>query len=177
MFLYTWVHASRPWTPNTDEFFAYYGRYIALVPDGGEVVSHLESNFERTFAALSALTPEQSRFRYAPDKWSVRQVVGHLSDAERVFAYRALRFARADETPLPGFDEQTWMPNAEFDHRDLSDLLSEWRSVRGASLTLFSSLSPQAWMRRGVASGNVMSVRALAYTVAGHELHHLNGFA
>jgi DinB superfamily len=161
-----------PGRPNADEFLEYYGRYIALVPEG-DVVSQLETNFERSFAVLSALTPEQSQFRYAPDKWSVRQVVGHLSDAERVFAYRALRFARADDTPLPGFDEQTWMPNADFEARDLPDLLNEWRSVRTSSLTLFSSLSSRAWMRRGVASGNVMSVRALAYTTAGHELHHL----
>jgi hypothetical protein len=164
--------ASDPGRPQPDEFAAFYATYVNLVPDG-EILGQLREGFERASASLSALTPEQAQFRYAPDKWSVRQVVGHLSDAERVFAYRALRFARADETPLPGFDEQTWMPNADFEARDLPDLLNEWRSVRASSLALFSSLSSRAWMRRGVASGNVMSVRALAYTTAGHELHHL----
>ena len=160
--------AHDPGRPDADEFADFYGRYIALVPDG-DIVSRLETGF----TALNALTPEQAGARYAPGKWSVLEVFGHLSDAERVFSYRALRFARGDPTPLPGFDENAWVPNADFGARDLRGVLNEWRSVRGATVTLFSSLSAEAWSRRGVASGNVVSVRALAYTIAGHELHHL----
>ncbi len=110
--------------------------------------------------------------RYAPGKWSVKQVVGHLCDGERVFAYRALRFARADRTPLPGFDETLWVPEGNFDARPIDDLALEYRAVRSASIALFASLAPEALARIGVANDTPMSVRALAWTIAGHELHH-----
>ena len=157
--------------PQSDEHSSYFSRYVDLVPDG-DFTQMLEAEFERDIKALEKLTEQQAHHRYAPDKWSVLDVIGHLSDAERVFAYRALRFARGDETPLAGFDENTWMPIANFDSRELFSLLGEWRSVRAASLSLYKQLEPNAWLRRGPANGVTTSVRALAYMTLGHELHH-----
>ncbi len=167
--------AHDPGRPNVNEYRPYFSRYIDLVPDGN-VTDHLTHGFERTFAALSALTPDQAHHRYAPDKWSVQEVIGHLCDAERVFAYRALRFARADTTPLEGFDEGAWMPYSRFDEREFTGLLDEWRGVRAASVGLFSGLGADAWLRVGTASAHPASVRALSYIIAGHELHHLASF-
>lgn len=157
--------------PQAGEHAPYFAKYIDRVPDGN-VTQMLETEFERDFAALERLTPEQVHHRYAPDKWSVLEMIGHLSDTERVFAHRALRFARGDETPLAGFDENAWMQTAEFDSRELTSLLEEWRSVRAASLSLYKHLEPSAWLRRGPANGVTTSVRALAYMTLGHELHH-----
>ena len=160
-----------PGRPSADEHLPYFSRYIDLVPDG-EIVAQLEAALAADFAALSALPPDQRHHRYGPEKWSVQEVIGHLSDAERVFAYRALRIARGDVTPLEGFDEQTWMRHVNFDARDWPDLLEEWRAVRAASLGLYRSLEPEAWVRIGTANNHATSVRALAYITLGHELHH-----
>ena len=157
--------------PPASEYAPYFSLYTDRVPDG-DITQMLEVEFERDFAALAGLTAQQAHHRYAPDKWSVLQVIGHLSDSERVFAYRALRFARGDETPLAGFDEATWMRSVDFDSRELPSLLEEWRSVRTATLSLFKYLEPAAWLRRGPAAGSTTSVRALAYMTLGHELHH-----
>jgi hypothetical protein len=157
--------------PDASEFAPYYGRYIALVP-AGDVLAALEDQPRETVGLLSILSEEQADFRYAPGKWSVKEMVGHLIDAERVFSYRALRFARGDETPLPSFEQDDYVRNAGSSGRSLTDLTDEFVSVRRATLWLFRSLTPEAWMRRGVASGNPVSVRAIAYIIAGHELHH-----
>ena len=157
--------------PLADEHSPYFSKYVDLVPDG-EITQMLEAEFERDITALERLTSEQAHHRYAPDKWSVLEVIGHLSDVERVFAYRALRFARDQETPLSEFDENAWMKVANFDSRSLTSLLEEWRSVRAASLSLYKHLEPSAWLRRGPAAGSTTSVRALAYKTLGHELHH-----
>jgi hypothetical protein len=157
--------------PQADEHSPYFSRYIDLVPDG-DIIQMLEAEFERDIKALERLTSAQAHSRYAPDKWSVLEVIGHLSDAERVFTYRALRFARGDETPLEGFDENAWMKVANFDSRSLASLLEEWRSVRAASLSLYKHLESNAWLRRGPANGVTTSVRALAFKTLGHELHH-----
>ena len=157
--------------PLADEHSPYFSKYVDLVPDG-EITQMLEVEFERDFTTLERLTPQQAHHRYAPDKWSVLEVIGHLSDVERVFAYRALRFARDQETPLSEFDENAWMQTANFDSRELTSLLEEWRSVRAASLSLYKHLEPSAWLRRGPAAGSTTSVRALAYKTLGHELHH-----
>ena len=157
--------------PQANEHSLYFSKYVDLVPDG-DIMQMLEAEFERDFAALERLTAQQTHHRYALDKWSVLQVIGHLSDSERVFAYRALRFARGDEMPLAGFDEATWMRSVDFDSRELPSLLEEWRSVRAASLSLYKHLEPAAWLRRGPAAGSTTSVRALAYKTLGHELHH-----
>ena len=158
--------------PEASEYFAYYDRYIALVPNG-DVVAQIDSQHAATRALLAPLSPDQAGHRYAEGKWSVREVVGHLADTERVFAYRALRFARGDATPLPGFDENAWAANASYDTRTLMSVLDEFTAVRKATVAFFESLTVEEFMRRGVANGKEMSVRALAWTIAGHERHHL----
>jgi hypothetical protein len=158
--------------PEADEYAPFYAGYVARVPEG-DVLELLARQAEDTQALLSSLEPDRASYRYAPDKWSVTEVVGHLCDAERIFSYRALRFARGDETPLPGFDEQAYVPNAGFDRRGLPDVLGELRCLRQSTLFLFRGLDEAAGRRRGVASGHPMSTRALAYVIAGHERHHL----
>jgi hypothetical protein len=159
--------------PEAGEHAPYYARYISLVPDG-DVVEKLASQIPGTIAFLRSLDEAAGARRYAPDKWTIRQVVGHLSDAERVFTYRAMRFARSDSTNLPGFDENAFVANATFDARTLASLVDEYEAVRGASVAFFGTLDPDEWTRRGVANNNGMSVRALAWVIAGHELHHLD---
>ncbi|MET0553841.1 MAG: DinB family protein [Vicinamibacteria bacterium] len=157
--------------PGRDEYSQPFARYVERVPEGA-LVAQLESQGADTARVLGALSEEQGAHRYAPDKWSVKQIVGHLTDAERIFSYRLLRFARKDETPLPGFDENPYVEAAEFDRRTLADLLAELACVREATLRLLRGLPAEAFARRGVASSGTLSVRALAYVVAGHELHH-----
>lgn len=157
--------------PAPDEHAPFYARYIARVPDG-DIVHHLEEQIVETLGLLESLPEEKAGHRYAPGKWSIREVVGHLCDAERVFAYRAMRFARADATPLPGFDEQAFVANAAFDTRSLHSLAEELETVRWATIAFFDALEAEAWPRRGVANDYPMTVRALAWTAAGHELHH-----
>ena len=157
--------------PDETEYLPYYDRYISLVPEGN-ILSLLEEQFEETLAFLRRIPEAQAGFRYAPDKWSVRQLLGHVIDGERIFAYRALRFARHDETPLPGFEQDDYVRHASFDDYPLAELIEEWASVRRSTLFLFKHLSGEAWSRRGLASESEVSVRALAYIIAGHERHH-----
>jgi len=161
-----------PGVPAADEYAAYYAGYVARVPPG-DVREHLERQGRATAAALRALTPAQLGARYAPGKWSVAEAVGHVLDAERIFAYRALRIGRGDETPLPGFEQDRYVPAGAFDGRSAADLAEEYASVRAATLTLLRGLPAEAWRRRGTASGHPVTARALAYMIAGHELHHL----
>ncbi len=158
--------------PAPDEFAPYYGRYIDLVKD--DVLRALRENGDETRRLLAPLSDTKADFRYAPGKWSVKEVIGHLTDGERVFAYRALRFARNDETPLPGFDENHFVEESRFSKRTLPSLLDEFRAVRAASIALFENLDEAAWNRAGTANDVRMSVRAIAFTIAGHELHHRN---
>ena len=157
--------------PAADEYSQPFARYVERVPDGA-LVAQLERQAADTASVLGALSAEQAAHRYAPDKWSVKEIVGHLADAERIFSYRLLRFARNDGTPLPGFDEDPYVEAGEFDRRTLPDLLAELASVRDATLRLLRGLPADASARRGVASSGTLSVRALAYVIAGHELHH-----
>jgi hypothetical protein len=159
--------------PAQDEHAPYYGKYTTLVPDGN-IVDTLENQIASTLSLLRNLDEEKASFRYAPDKWSIKEVMGHIIDAERIFTYRALRIARNDQTPLPGFEQDGYVPAGNFDARPLSDLLAEFECVRRATLFLFNNLDDEAWSRRGTASDNEVSVRALAYITAGHELHHVN---
>lgn len=159
-------------TPDASEYVPYYGRYIALVPDG-DIIAQLERQAEETARLIGGLSAEQAEHRYAPGKWSIKEVVGHVTDAERIFAYRALRFARGDSTPLPGFEENAYVPAGEFGDRSLADLASELRAVRGATLAMFRGLPEPAMTRAGVASDATASVRAIAWITAGHELHHM----
>lgn len=157
--------------PEPDEFFEYYGRYIGLT--GDDAMATLRASAAATPRLLSGVTEPQAMFRYAPGKWSVKQVLGHILDAERVFMYRALTFARADETPVPGFEEDDWMAASTFDRRTLNDIVEEYVAVRAATLALAASFDEVALTRRGTASGRTMSTRAAIHCVAGHELHHV----
>ena len=159
--------------PDDTEYLGYYSRYISLVPEGDILVTLVRQN-EATMALLRGLSESQGGFRYAPGKWSIRELVAHMSDTERIFAYRALRFARADETPLAGFEENDYVRNGSFDRFALADIVTGFESVRRSTLSLFRLMSDEATTRRGKANNAEISVRALLYVLAGHELHHMN---
>jgi len=158
--------------PETTEYASYYQRYTDLVPDG-DIVTTLKRQMDQTLTLLRRIDENRGSYRYAPDKWSIKQLIGHVIDAERVFAYRALRFARSDSQAIPGFDQDQFMSGANFDDQLLEDLIDEYEHVRRATIALLKPLSDEAWMRRGTASDNEVSVRALAHIMAGHELHHV----
>ena len=158
--------------PEPTEYASYFGTYISKVPDG-DVLEILERQQDEMRLLLSELAADKGNYRYAPGKWSIKEVIGHVVDAERIFCYRALRFARGDKTPLPSFEQNDYVLNANFAQRTVNDLVQEYDAVRTATILLFRNLSPDAFMRIGTASGNVFTVRALVYTVAGHERHHL----
>lgn len=157
--------------PAPAEHIPYFGKYIALVP-GDDALPGLAGQLADTLALLAPLDDARALHRYAAGKWSVKEVIGHVADCERVFAYRALHFAREDATPLPGFDENAWAPAGRFDARPLAELLDELRAVRAATVALFRSLDARALGRTGVANGNPITPRALAWIACGHELHH-----
>ncbi len=158
--------------PETDEYLPHYETYVSLVPQD-DILRTLEQQLNTTLSLLRSISEAGADARYAPGKWSIKEVVGHVIDAERIFAYRALRFARNDQTPLPGFEQDDYVRHAAFGASKLSDLASEFEHVRWASLYLFRNFDAAVWQRRGVASGATVSVRALAYIIAGHELHHV----
>jgi hypothetical protein len=157
--------------PEKSEFLPYYERYIGLVPDG-DVLATLTTQMVETQALLCGLPSSVATYRYAPGKWSVNEVVGHMIDSERIFAGRALRFARNDATPLPGFEQDDYVRNSTFDAYPLSELASELEAVRQSTVFLFRHMDEHAWRRRGIANHAEVSVRALAWIIAGHELHH-----
>lgn len=162
--------AVRPEAAEVPQFCA---GYVAKIRDGEDIMAVLADQLEEVPAWFGRIPESRGGYRYAPGKWSIRQVLGHLSDVERVFAYRALRFARGDATPLPGFDEDAWAPQGGADERTLADLAAEWADVRRATIALFRGLPSSAWDRRGLSSGKEISVRALAYATAGHVRHHV----
>jgi uncharacterized damage-inducible protein DinB len=157
--------------PQPEECAPYYGRYISLV-EGEDIVNTLDQQRRQTMLLLSGRDEEDGDFRYAAGKWSAKEVLGHLCDTERIFAYRALRISRGDATPLAGFEQDDYVRNGPFANRPLCDLIDDFISVRRATLSLFRNLDETAWLRRGVASQSEVSVRALAYMIAGHEVHH-----
>jgi len=159
--------------PQSDEYAPSYGRYIDLVPSGS-ILATLQRQLAETRDLLARLTEEKAGYRYAPGKWSIKEVIGHVADSERVFTYRALRFARNDATPLPGFEQDGYVTNGRFDRRPLQDLRTEYEHVRLASIALFAPLAEEAWTKRGIANAVEVSVRALAWIIAGHEIHHRN---
>ena len=158
--------------PDSTEAAEYYFRYINQVP-AGDICEILESQLGETLTELGGVSEERSLHRYAPDKWSYRQVLGHLNDVERLFTFRAFWFARGFDSPLPSFDEGHAMRYSGADQRSWRNHLEEFRQVRGSTITLFRDLPPEAWAPRGMASGNPFSVRALAYLPAAHLIHHL----
>jgi hypothetical protein len=157
--------------PKADEHPEYYGRYISQVPEG-DLVTLLREQIIESVALLSGVSPERANYAYAPGKWTIKEVVGHMIDVERVMSFRALWLARNDKTPLPGFDENQWAPNSNSASRTLGDLLEEFQVVRAATVHLAKHLDAEALARRGTVNGNQISVRALFYIIAGHERHH-----
>jgi hypothetical protein len=157
--------------PEPAEYSPYHEGYISLVA-GNDLLSTLDSQRREMLILLSGRDESEGDFRYAPGKWSVKEVLGHVCDTERIFTYRALRIARGDRTPLAGFEQDDYIRNGPFAARQLPDLIEDYIAVRRATLTLFRNLNEPAWMRRGIANNNEISVRALAYISAGHELHH-----
>lgn len=158
--------------PEPGEYAPYYGKYVDLVK--GDARQALSRQIRNSLELLRSVSEDASRRRYQSGKWSLREMVGHVIDAERIFAYRALRFARGDATELPGFEQDDYAAAARSDERPWSDLLTELELVRRANILMFDSFDRDAWLRRGVASGNPITVRALAYIMAGHELHHMS---
>jgi uncharacterized damage-inducible protein DinB len=158
--------------PGADEHVAYYGKYIEKVPEG-DLCRIMTDQLAATRALIASIPEARGTHRYAPGKWSIKEVLGHVCDSERIFSYRALRIARGDATPLPGFEQDDYVPTGKFDRRTLADLSEELAAVRQASLLLFSHLDAEALARRGTASGNPITPRALAYVIAGHERHHV----
>jgi hypothetical protein len=158
--------------PDSSEYATSYGSYVALVPEE-DVVTGMETDLEETLSFLSRVSEQEACRRHPPYTWSVKEVIGHIIDSERVFGYRALRFARDDSTPLPGFDENAYAKAAEFDQRSLRDLAAEFENLRRSHLYFFRSLPDAAWTRHGLANGAAMTVRALAYIILGHQRHHV----
>ncbi|MBX6366270.1 MAG: DinB family protein [Gemmatimonadetes bacterium] len=160
--------------PAAGEYNAFYARYVERVPEG-DILELLRTQVEETAKLLLSAPAARHDWAYAPGKWTLKEVVGHICDTERVMTYRALRAARADATPLASFDENAWVPQGAFGERTMESLVAELVAVRQATLALFSGLPAAAWTRVVVASGHPVSVRALAWIVAGHELHHRAG--
>jgi uncharacterized damage-inducible protein DinB len=158
--------------PREDEAAPYYFTYINQVQgdDPGVVI---ETQLDETLGFLSSVSEERSLYRYAPDKWSIRQVLNHITDTERAFAFRALWFARGFEDPLPSYDQNIAAAGAGADRVAWAEHVEEFRRVRLATISLFRNMPEEGWMRRGVASGNPFTVRALAYIIAGHVTHHV----
>jgi uncharacterized damage-inducible protein DinB len=158
--------------PRPDEFDPFYAGYVARVPAVSAPADELVAQRARLLNFLAPLTDEQAGYRYAAGKWSIKEMVGHLADAERIFAYRLLRIGRGDDTPLPGFEENDYVRAAGSDLRPFGDLLDEWAATRVATAALVRGLPPEAWERRGTANGAVITARALVYIILGHVEHH-----
>jgi len=157
--------------PQPDEYASFYGKYVALVPEG-ELLSSLETQLQGFHAALGPLSDAQGDFCYAEGKWSIKEMLGHISDTERIFGYRLLRIARGDRTQLSGFEQDDYVMAGNFAERKLGDLLEEFSAVREASVALLRSLDDAAWLRRGTANQKEVTVTALAFILFGHAEHH-----
>ena|SRR5690348_11782843 len=158
--------------PDSTEAASYYFTYINQVP-GDDALPVIEQQLESVTGLCSAISEQKSTHRYAPDKWSIRQVLNHVTDTERAFAFRALWFARGFADPLPSYEQDIAAAGAEADRVAWADHIEEFRRVRLATISLFRNLPPDAWMRTGIASGNRFTVRAMAFITAGHVEHHL----
>ncbi|MGJ5816850.1 DinB family protein [Paludibaculum fermentans] len=168
---------SEIWTlrPGAEEYAPYFGRYINLVPDG-DIRATLREQMDSVVKLLAPLREEQANYRYAEGKWSVKEVLGHMIDAERIFAYRLLRIARNDKTPLPGFEQDILVQYGPHAHQPWSDLVEEFQVVRSSTLCLLRGLNAESLARVGTASDMPISARSLAWLTAGHELAHLAVF-
>jgi len=157
--------------PEAGEFAEYYGKYIAKVP-GSDLTGILESERLQMTRLFAGRGERDGSFRCAPGKWTIKEILGHVTDAERIFTYRALRIGRGDETPLSSFEQDDYVKNGGFAERKLADLVAEFDAVRVASISLFRSFDDAAWGRRGTASQKPVTVRALGFITAGHQIHH-----
>jgi len=157
--------------PQPDEYASFYEKYVSLI-QSDDIVGTLEAQRVQMVQLLGARSEREGNFRYAPGKWTVKEVIGHMSDAERIFSYRALRIARGDATPLAGFEQDDYIVTAGFNERTMADISTEFLAVRMATMALVQSFTEVAWSRRGTASDHPVTVRAMAYVIAGHEMHH-----
>lgn len=157
--------------PQPGEYAPYFDHYISLVMSN-DVLAALDEQRRQMLLLLSGCTEADGEIRYAPDKWSLKEVLGHINDGERILSYRALRISRGDATPIEGYEQDDYVRNGPFGQRPFSDLIEDYIAVRRATVSLFRNLDEAAWGRRGVANKNEVTVRALAYIIAGHELHH-----
>jgi len=157
--------------PQAGEYAPYYERYISLIQEN-DILATLDRQRREMVLLLSGLSEEQGDFRYAPEKWSAKEVLGHVCDTERIFAYRALRISRGDATPMEGFEQDDYVKNGPFARHAIAEVIEDYIAVRRATISLLRSLEEAAWSRRGVANKNEVTVRAIAYTIAGHEVHH-----
>jgi hypothetical protein len=158
--------------PDPSEYAPYFSRYIDLVPET-DITSALETQIAQTTRSLRAIGEERGAFRYAPGKWSIKGVVGHVGDGERVFGYRAMCIARGEKTSLPNFDENIYAQHADFERWTLSALIEHLEQQRRSNLLMLRNLADEAWDRKGLASNNPATPRSLAYIMAGHERHHM----
>jgi uncharacterized damage-inducible protein DinB len=158
--------------PQDSEAAAYYFTYINQVA-GDDILPVVEGQLEQSLALFAGISEEVSRHRYAPDKWSIRQVLNHITDTERAFVFRALWFARGFDAPLPGYDQNIAAAGAEADGVSWEAHVEEFRQVRLSTISFLRNLPPEAWMRKGIASDNPFTVRAMAYIIAGHVTHHV----
>jgi len=157
--------------PDANEYAPYYGRYISLVV-GNDILEILDEQRRQMVLLLSGRDQADGDFRYVPEKWRAKEVLGHVCDTERIFAYRALRISRGDQTPIEGFEQDDYVKNGPFGARSLADAIEDYIAVRRATISLFRNLDEAAWSRRGIANKNEINVRSIAYLIAGHELHH-----
>lgn len=160
--------------PAPGEYAPYAIMYIGLLPDDSLILQHLANNLAITSKLIRALPEDKLIHRYAEGKWTIKEILLHIADDERIYAYRALRFARHDTTELPGFEQDEYVPCSGANERPVEDLLEELATVRAATISLYNGLPGESLSRGGVANGTFMSIRAIAYHIAGHELHHLN---
>ena len=160
--------------PKPGEYPPYAAMYIDLVPDDGQVLNHLEENFRLTKDFILSLPQEKLLYRYAPNKWTIKEILVHIIDDERIYSYRALRFGRNDKTELPGFEQDEFARYSNANERELKNIFEEYEAVRKATITLFNGLAEETLAWKGTADGNEATVRALAYHIAGHELHHIS---
>lgn len=159
--------------PAENEYAEYYAGYVRRVPEGADIFELFAQQIETLQNLLSPLTAEQANFRHGPTEWSIKEVVGHVNDVERVFAYRALRISRNDQAPLAGFEQDDYVRESNFSERTLSDLMEEFGLIRRANILAFNRLSPEAVLRCGTANNGAVSVRALFYMMYGHVDHHI----
>lgn len=159
--------------PEKTEYAEFYANYVALV-DETDVNTALQNQAGELQNLFAGITAEKENYRYAAGKWSVKELLGHIIDGERVFSYRALRIARGDQTPLPGFEENSYVANSNFNATDFAELLEEFTSLRRANVLMFKNFSDEMWRRNGTASDATVSVRALAFIMVGHVRHHAN---